>query len=100
MDEMSDSVQIVGPFETHAVVVNGRKVPYLTATPVVGGRVCINLDDRFSLELSLQEMEQIVPFVAHCIAVASGFSGFPDSPGASPLPRQVMPRMRSLELLD
>lgn len=90
-----DGPQFVGPIETYAVVLHGRKVPMLSAHPLSGGRVLLCLDDRFSVEVSVQDAERIVPFVAHTIAVGMGYSSFPE-PGQQPAPRQVMPRMHSL----
>ena len=77
MDEPQFHVDYVGPFETHRVVVDGWQVPLLDATPLQGGRVLLSLDSRFGLELTLAEAERVVPFVAHAIAIASGFAGHP-----------------------
>jgi hypothetical protein len=101
MDELDDavaagSVEFVGPFESHDVVLNGRRVPYLTATPLSAGRVCLHLDRRFALELDLQDAEYAVPFMAQCIAIGMGFSGFPDTAGEGPYPAQRIPRVHSL----
>lgn len=102
MDDLENELrqlglEFVGPFEHHDVVLNGRRVPYLSATPLAGGRVYLSLDNRFALELSLKEAEYIVPFIAHCLAVGMGYTGFPDTAEGAPLPAQHMPRMRSLD---
>lgn len=91
------SLEFVGPFESHDVVLNGRAVPFLSATPLPAGRVYLSLDRRFALELSLQEAEYVVPFIAHCIAVGMGYTGFPDDAGDAPQPAQRMPRVHSLD---
>lgn len=94
--EQSFSVSFVGPFEHHDVVVNGRQVPYLRATPMDGGQVHLNLDRRFGLTLSVEEAERIVPFLADAIAVASGFTAHPEAGEDGPNPRHPFPAVRSL----
>lgn len=37
-------VNLIGPFEYHAVVVDGRRVPFLTARPANGGKVWVSLE--------------------------------------------------------
>jgi hypothetical protein len=93
----SSGLEFVGPFESHDVVLNGRAVPYLSATPLAGGRVYLSLDRRFALELSLQEADHLVPFIAHCIAVGMGYTGFPDRAEEAPRPAQPIPRVNSLD---
>lgn len=98
-DELTDepdAVEFVGPIEYHAVVVHGRRVPYLTATPKPGGMVGQTLDGRFGVDLSLHEAQTLVPFIANCIAVAMGHSGFPER-GWDAFPAVPMPRMTRLE---
>ena len=70
-------VEFVGPFEHHAVVVNGWSVPFLEAAPMSGGRISLTLDGRYGLDLDLIDAERVVPFVAHAIAVASGYASHP-----------------------
>ena len=89
-------LNFVGPFEHHDVVLNGRRVPYLSATPLNGGRIYLSLDERFAVEISLQEADYVVPFIAHCIAVASGYTGHPDEAEDEPRPRQPMPRVHAI----
>lgn len=93
----ASGLEFVGPFEHHDVVLNGHRVPHLEATPMAGGRIYVSLDRRFAIELSLQEAEYVVPFMAHCIAIGMGYSGFPDTPEDTPLPAQHMPRMQRLD---
>jgi len=38
------TVDFIGPFEHHDVVLNGCNVPFLTRDPVEGGRVHLTLD--------------------------------------------------------
>jgi hypothetical protein len=93
-------LEFIGPFESHAVVLNGHRVPLLSATPLSGGRVDLTLDDRFAIELTVQEAQTVVPFIAHSIAVAMGYSAFPDEPDQAPLQRQPIQRMSVMDLGD
>jgi hypothetical protein len=98
-DELTDepdAVEFIGPIEYHAVVVHGRRVPYLTAAPMPGGMVSLTLDNRFGVDLSVHDAQTLVPFIANCIAVATGYSGFPER-GWDALPAVPMPRMTPLE---
>lgn len=90
--ETSSALDFIGPIDYHAVVLNGRRVPYLTATPQTGGRVTLELDNRFALDVSLAEAQTVVPFIAHCLAVGMGYTGFPD-PDTEPTGSNPMPRM-------
>jgi hypothetical protein len=83
-----------GPFSHHDVVFRGRRVPFLHAHPLDGGQVHLSLDRRFGLDLTAEEAERFVPFLAHAIAVALGYTAHPkverDGPNAShPFPRVV-----------
>jgi hypothetical protein len=73
----SSRFEIVGPFTSHEVVVQGRVVPHLTAEPLSGGRIALTLDDRYDVHLSVEEADRVVPFLADCIAVASGYTCHP-----------------------
>src|SRR5258708_7248607 len=84
----TSDVEFIGPFEHHDVVVNGWRVPFLEATPQNGGKVLLCLDRRFGLDLSIAEAERILPFLADCIAVASGYTAHPGCLGVDePTPR-------------
>jgi hypothetical protein len=87
-----------GPYESHDVVFKGRQVPFLRADLLDGGRIDITLDRRFGLVLSTAEAERFIPFLAHAIAVASGYTCHP-SGDQEPNPRHHFPRVRPL-LLD
>lgn len=89
-------VEYVGPFEYHAVCVNGWRVPYLTATPIQGGRVDLTLDYRYALVLSLADAELVIPFLANAIAIAHGYTAHPSEDPQeplSPIRRHPMNRM-------
>jgi hypothetical protein len=88
-------VEYVGPFEHHDVVVNGWSVPYLEAQPMNGGKVTLTLDGRYGLDLDLIVAERVVPFLAHAIAVASGYASHPSADGElrdlrTPRPRRLL----------
>jgi len=91
------AVDFVGPFEHHDVVVNGWRVPYLEATPQNGGKIAVSLDRRSSVDLTIDEAERLMPFIADCIAVALGYTAHPGCDGLDePRPRHPMTRMRAV----
>jgi hypothetical protein len=81
------NVEIVGPFKAHIVLVDGRRVPYLAASPNVDGSVALLLDDRFALDVSAADRDKVVEFVAHCIAVAGGYTAHPPADWDGPMVR-------------
>jgi hypothetical protein len=87
-----------GPYESHDVVFKGREVPFLRADLVDGGRIDLTLDRRFGLLLTAAEAERFVPFLAHAIAVASGYTAHPDAERDGPNSRHPFPRVRALAL--
>ena len=89
-------VEFIGPFEYHDIILNGRRVPFLEAIPQPGGRVHLSVDRRFGLDLSVAEADRIVPFVAHCLAIGMGYTGFPDEGQDQPVRAQMMPRTHRL----
>lgn len=88
-------VEYIGPFDTTHVVIDGRQVPYLDAHLLPGGRISLTLDHRFGLDLTVEEAERVIPFLADCIAVAAGYASFPKS-GAEPARRPDFPRLMEL----
>jgi hypothetical protein len=80
--------EIIGPFESHRVIVGGRRVPFLGAYPVNGGRISLVLDNRLGMEVSVADAETIIPFIADCIAVGMGYACHP---GADEEPRRLTP---------
>ena len=97
---VNSPVEFVGPFEHHDVVVNGWQVPFLTATPIPGGRVHLTLDNRMGIDLTVQEAETVVPFLADCMAVAMGFTAHPEPDWTGPVERHPFNRMVSLGWTD
>lgn len=85
-------VSFPGPFTHHDVVVDGWRVPLMSAQVSHHGRVLLVLDDRFSLDLSLEEAERVVPFLADTVAVALGYDAHPNEADQPPLRRAPHPR--------
>lgn len=83
--------EIVGPFETHRVIVGGRRVPYLEAYPVNGGKISLVLDGRLGMDVPVADAETVIPFIAHCIAVGMGYACHPraDEEPQRPTPFRV-----------
>lgn len=90
--DLDRDLEFLGPFSEHRVVLRGRRVPHLTATPLAGGRILLILDDRMSIEIAVADAPWLVPFMADCIMVGAGYTGFPDV-GTEPTLRPIAPRM-------
>jgi hypothetical protein len=71
--------EIIGPFESHRVIVDGRRVPFLQAHPANGGKISLVLDGRLGMDVSVADAEAVIPFIANCIAVAMGFTCHPSA---------------------
>lgn len=92
LDELGFRVSFPGPIAHHDVVVNGWRVPFLRAHLDGEDRVTVVLDRRLAIDLSTQEAERLIPFVADAIAVALGYGAHPDrdsppAPVRAPYPR-------------
>ena len=97
VDEPSDfpqfgRVDFPGPFARHDVVVDGWRVPYLHAQIAGEDKVLLVLDRRLGLEISANEAERILPFIADAIAVALGYGAHPREDTPRPLERAPYPR--------
>jgi hypothetical protein len=79
-------VAFPGPFSHHDVVVGGWRVPFLEAHPQEEDRITVTLDRRLAVDLTTDEAERLLPFVADAIAVALGYGAHPR--GDMPLPEQ------------
>jgi hypothetical protein len=75
------------------VVVSGCSEPFLEGQ-AFGGKVALTLDNRFGLELTREQAQTVVPFLADAIAIALGYPSHPsrDTALADPVRRQVAPR--------
>jgi hypothetical protein len=94
---MSD-YEIIGPFKSHWVVVNGRQVPYLEAEPANGGIIRLTLDQRYALDVPVADAGRIIPFIADCIAVGMGYTCHPRRE-AEPARLTPFPPTSSVDLL-
>jgi hypothetical protein len=98
-------VSFPGPFTQHDVVVNGWKVPLVHAKPYGDNdeHVMLVLDDRIGESFTVEEAERFVPFLAHAIAIALGYTCHPDEnadelPQKQPQPRPVRMHMLASEI--
>jgi hypothetical protein len=85
-------VSFPGPFTQHDVVVDGWRVPLVQAQVAEDGRVVLVLDDRFALQLTAEEAERVVPFLADAMAVALGYDAHPNESDDLPLRRAPHPK--------
>lgn len=93
-------VSFPGPFQHHDVVVAGWSVPFLKASFRDDDRVRLILDDRLGVELSSNEAERFIPFLADSIAVALGYGAHPREQDSSPLERAPYPRPQRVVTVD
>jgi hypothetical protein len=89
-------VEYVGPFEDWQVVVDGWRVSHLSAVPLTNGRVRLILDQRLAVVLDVATAEDVVPFVADAIAIASGYSCHPRQDWEGPKPLKPFRRSHGL----
>lgn len=68
------SVEFIGPFqETWAVIVEGYKIPRLSAIVMKSGNILITLDERFMVEATPEEAEKWLWIVANALAIGEGY---------------------------
>ena len=91
--------ELVGPFDTHRVLVGGRRVPFLEAIPANGGIVHMLLDRRYGLDISVADAGRVIPFIADCIAIGLGYTCHP-SADEEPLRADPFPRSHGIERMD
>ena len=70
-------MEILGPFTSHRVIVDGRQVPFLQAESANGGKIYLTLDDRYGLDVAVADADRVIEFIADCIAVALGYTCHP-----------------------
>lgn len=76
---------LIGPFEYHQVVVEGRAIPKLTGYPQDDGRITLIVDGRFMVDFPADIARQAAWLIANAMAVASGYSHLgADSKGQPP----------------
>lgn len=88
--------EITGPMTTRDVLVDGRKVPFLTAQPMAGGVIGLLLDGRYALDVTVADAEAFIPWIADAIAIALGFTCHP-RPGKEPLRSSPFPPVHVLD---
>jgi hypothetical protein len=93
-------VSFPGPFQHHEVVVQGWSVPFLKASLRGEDGVRLLLDDRLGVELSTEESERLIPFIADAIAVALGYGAHPREQDSVPLERAPYPRPQRVVTVD
>ncbi len=93
-------VSFPGPFQHHEVVVQGWSVPFLKASLRGEDGVRLILDDRLGVELSIDEAERLIPFLADSIAVALGYGAHPREQDSSPWERAPYPRPQRVVTVD
>ena len=91
--------EIVGPFSSHWVVVDGRQVPFLQATPTNGGKIHLTLDQRYGLDISVADAEAFIPWIADAIAIAMGYNCHPRA-GTEPVRSTPFPPAHSVQRVD
>jgi hypothetical protein len=91
-------VSFFGPFTHHKVVVDGWEVPLIEAELQGEDRVLLTVDRRYGVELTTDEAERIVPFLAQAMAVALGFPCHPRSDAEPPLGQ--VPHLRPRRVWD
>jgi hypothetical protein len=64
----------VGPFRHRIVVVDGWRVPLLTASLGLRGIVHLTLDERIGFDAPVGEADYFVRFLAHAIAIGLGYA--------------------------
>lgn len=89
------TVELIGPLNYRAVVIDGRAVPHLLAVPRQGGIVELLLDERISLDVPVADLDRVAAFVADCLAVGMGYTGHPGA-DVEPVPRPPFPRWAAL----
>ncbi|MGH3257118.1 MAG: hypothetical protein ACRDOU_17270 [Streptosporangiaceae bacterium] len=91
-------LEIVGPFTSHWVVVDGRQVPFLEAEPANGGIIRLTLDQRYALDVPVADADRIISFIADCIAVGLGYTCHPRH-GMEPVRSTPFPPATCVDLL-
>ena len=91
--------EIVGPFQSHRVIVDGRRVPFLEALPVNGGKISLLLDGRYALDVTVADAEAFIPWIADAIAIALGYTCHP-RPGKEPVRSSPFPGSISIDWIE
>lgn len=89
-DKIKPHKCLIGPFEEYRVVVEGRRIPLLTASPESETQTLLILDGRLSIVIGNRDLEQVAWLVANALALGQGYShmgatakGYPFAPTCS-----------------
>jgi len=91
--------EIIGPFKSYKVLVDGRAVPFLEALPVNGGKISLLLDGRYGLDVSVADADAFIPWIADAMAVALGYTCHPRT-GMEPLRSSPFPPSHSIDWIE
>jgi hypothetical protein len=97
--EQDFRVTFPGPFQHHDVMVAGWRVPFLEAHPQEENRITLTLDRRLGLDVTTQEAERLIPFLADAIAVGLGYGAHPRGDMSLPERRPHPSPRRSHEIV-
>lgn len=61
---MSDTVKIIGPFDSRELVVDGWTVPLINVVETTGGIVHFTLDHRLGFDCEAKDFEPFADFIA------------------------------------
>lgn len=70
-------VEIVGPFHDREVVIDGWRVPLLSACERDGGQISLVVDHRMGVAVPAAQFDQFARFVADVIGVCWGYGAHP-----------------------
>jgi hypothetical protein len=91
--------EIAGPFRSHWVLVDGRRVPFLEASPANGGKISLLLDQRYSIDISAVDADALIPWIADAIAIGLGYTCHPRA-GQEPLRSSPFPPCHSIDWME
>lgn len=90
MSEIKPHPCLIGPIQEYRVVVEGRRIPGLTAWPESETQTMLTLDGRLSIIIGNRDLERVAWLVANALAIGQGYShmgalqkGFPFAPTCS-----------------
>lgn len=78
-DPTRTQVEIVGPFKERHLVINGWRVPLMSACELDGGKVSIVLDHSIGMECDVKDFPQIASFLADTIGRCLGYGAHPQA---------------------
>lgn len=73
------SVEIVGPFQDRRLVIDGWRVPLMSAIEHDGGTFDLMVDNRIAVGLDSEHFERVARFVADVIGTCFGYGAHPMS---------------------